>query len=146
MAFVRPARLYLRGSGLLLIALGIVHLAATPHIPDLLRKMPASGYQRAIGPTLLNHVLVGVLLLPLGYSQWLAAGELRQESKWAKQLLVVNALTVLALPILLAIFMRRPEYYRSPLFVIGVALVALVSMLTVFATWAVALQKIGGSY
>jgi hypothetical protein len=50
---------YLQTDGGLLIALGLVHLAATPHMPELLRGSPLVVYERAVGPTLLNHVLVG---------------------------------------------------------------------------------------
>ena len=68
----RMADRLLRAVGALLIILGFVHLAAAPHIPLLLRGSPRAVYQQAVGPTLLNHVLVGILLLPLGYTIWLA--------------------------------------------------------------------------
>jgi hypothetical protein len=61
----RIAVVFLRTVGCLLIALGIVHLVATPHIPGLLHGSPRAVYQQAVGPTLLNHVLVGILLFPL---------------------------------------------------------------------------------
>ena len=67
------SRRYLQAVGGLLIALGIVHLAATPHIPDLLLGSPLVVYERAVRPTLLNHVLVGILSVPLGFTTWLAA-------------------------------------------------------------------------
>ena len=69
----RLASRVLRTAGIVLVLLGVVHLAATPHIPHLLDSMPAAARQIAVGPTVLNHVLVGVLLLPLGLSTWLAA-------------------------------------------------------------------------
>jgi hypothetical protein len=65
------ARGALRVAGVVLMALGVVHLIATPHI--LLDAMPKKARDFAVGPTLLNHVLVGILLLPLGFSTWLAA-------------------------------------------------------------------------
>ena len=64
---------FLRAVGVLLIVLGVVHTIATPHIRDLLGDSSSEVYQRAVGPTLLNHVLMGILLLPLGYTTWLAA-------------------------------------------------------------------------
>jgi len=58
----------LRGSGLLLLLLGVVHLVATPHIATLIRHSASTGAaDTLIPPMLLNHVLVGLLLLPLGY-------------------------------------------------------------------------------
>jgi len=115
--------------GVLLLALGVVHLIATPHIPLLLRGSPRAVYQLAVGPTLLNHVLVGLLLLPLGYTTWLAATAGERGEAWAKHVLALNTLVVLAMPILVAVFMRRPEYYRAPLFLTGVGLVTAISLL-----------------
>ena len=87
---------FLRGTGVLLVLLGIVHLIATPHIPDLLKGMGSlAGYRMALGPALLNHVLVGVLLIPLGYSTWLAASPGSISQRWARQLLTVNAVIFL---------------------------------------------------
>ena len=72
--FFRPmARAFLRGAGVLLIVLGLAHLAATPHIPQLLSGSPPLVYNHAVGPTLLNHVLVGILLLPMGFTVFFAS-------------------------------------------------------------------------
>ena len=81
----------------LLIVLGIVHLVATPHIPGLLRGSPRAVYQKAVGPTLLNHVLVGILLFPLGYTT-LAAAEVKGGEVWAGRVLIVNTIPMLTLP------------------------------------------------
>lgn len=120
----------LRGVGGLLVALGLVHLAATPHIPALLDGTSSTLYRHAVGPTLLNHVLVGILLLPLGYTTWIAATAAARSEPWARSVLTVNAIVLLALPVSIVLFMREPEYYRAPLFVTGVVLVALLSLLT----------------
>jgi len=126
---------FLRVVGLLLIVLGLVHLAATPHIPQLLGQRSSAVYQRALGPMLLNHVLVGILLLPLGYTTWLAAAARNRSQTWARRVLVVNGIVLLTFPACIALFMRRPEFYTAPLFLAGVALVTLVSLLTVVAAW-----------
>jgi hypothetical protein len=58
----------LRGSGVLLILLGIVHLAATSHIAMLIRHSASMDTADLLTPPmLLNHILVGLLLFPLGY-------------------------------------------------------------------------------
>ena len=130
----RVAVQFLRAVGALLVILGGVHLVATPHIPLLLRGSPRAVYQRAVGPTLLNHVLVGILLLPLGYTTWLAASARERGDGWAKRVLVTNTVAVFAMPIAVAVFMRRPEYYRAPLFLTGVGLVAVIAVLMGLAT------------
>ncbi len=129
------AAVFLRAVGVLLVVLGIVHTIATPHIRDLLGDSSSEVYQRAVGPTLLNHVLMGILLLPLGYTTWLAAAAQNRNAAWARRVLMVNGIVLLTLPICLAIFMRRPEYYTAPLFLTGVILVTLISLLTIIAAW-----------
>lgn len=123
----------LRAAGALLIILGIVHLVATSLIAQLLDGAQDPVYQRAVGPALLNHVLVGILLIPLGYTTWLASSIRNRTEGWARRVLVVNGLVMLTLPISIAMFMRQPEYYHAPLFVTGVSLVAIVSLLMVGA-------------
>jgi hypothetical protein len=129
------AAVFLRAVGVLLVVLGVVHTIATPHIRDLLGDSSSEVYQRAVGPTLLNHVLMGILLLPLGYTTWLAAAAQNRNAAWARRVLMVNGIVLLTLPICLAIFMRRPEYYTAPLFLTGVILVTLISLLTIVAAW-----------
>lgn len=131
----RIAAGFLRAVGILLIVLGLVHIAATPHIPALLTGSPRTVYERAVGPSLLNHVLVGILLLPLGYTTWIAAAGHAQNEKWAKQTLIANTIVMFTLPVSIMVFMRRPEYYTTPLFLAGVGLVVIISLLMVAATW-----------
>jgi len=126
---------FLRAVGVLLIVLGLVHSAATPHIRDLLGESSSEVYQRAVGPTLLNHVLMGILLLPLGYTTWLAASAQNRNAAWARRVLVVNGIVLFTFPVSIAVFMRRPEYYTAPFFLAGVILVTLISSLTLVAAW-----------
>ncbi|MGO9126934.1 MAG: hypothetical protein ACLP6G_18865 [Terriglobales bacterium] len=129
----KAAAWVLRAVGALLFALGLVHIVATPHIPDLLRGSPTVVYERSVGPTLLNHVLAGILLLPLGYTTWLAAAAHERGEVWAIRALAANTGVVLTLPLSIVVFMRRPEYYTAPLFLAGVGLVAMISLLMVSA-------------
>ena len=126
---------FLRTVGVLLVVLGVVHTIATPHIRDLLGDSSTEVYQRAVGPTLLNHVLMGILLLPLGYTTWLAAAAQNRNAPWARRVLMVNGIVLLTLPASIAVFMRRPEYYTAPLFLTGVILVTVISLLTIVAAW-----------
>lgn len=131
----RLASGFLRASGLLMMLLGVIHLIATPHITHLLDGMTASSRAFAAGPTTLNHVLVGVLLLPLGFATWTAAAADSLAHAWAKRILTANTLAFLALPIAVLICMRQPEYYQAPLFVGAVVLTIATSLLVAFATW-----------
>jgi len=113
----------LQGSGVLLILLGIVHLAATPHIAALIRHSasPAAADQLA-PPMLLNHILVGLLLFPLGYLTVYAAPSSAAGLPWAQAIVRTTALTVATLPVTLLALMGV-RYFDAPLFVLGAALV-----------------------
>ena len=126
---------------MVLALLGAVHLFATPHIAHLLDAMPKKAREFAVGPTILNHVLVGILLLPLGASTWLAADERHLNEPWARGILICNCLAVAALPVSIVILMRGPQYYHAPLFIAGVGLTALAAATMVLATWAAVSAK-----
>lgn len=68
----------------------------------------SSVYQQAVGPTLLNRVLVGILLYLLAIP-WLAARAAEDGEAWAKRVLLVNVLVVFSLPLAVAVLMRRPS-------------------------------------
>jgi hypothetical protein len=127
---------FLRVMGALLVLLGIVHLVTTPHIPHLLDGMSTrEAYRFAWGPTMLNHVLVGILLIPLGFTTWLASSPRNVVQSWARHILIVNAIVFLTFPLSIVAFMRDPVYYDAPLFVTGVALVVILSLMMIVAAW-----------
>lgn len=132
----------LRASGAVIMLLGVVHLIATPHILHLLDDMPVGAREFAVGPTLLNHVLVGVLLLPLGLATMTAAAERNLTEPWARRVLIANALTTMALPVSILVFMRRAEYYQAPLFVGAVTLTVAAALLVAWAAWAGTASKV----
>ena len=132
---------FLRAVGVLLVILGLVHLAATPHIPLLLKGISMDVYERVVGPTLLNHVLVGILLLPLGYTTYLASAARNRSQAWARRILGVNAVVLLTLPLSIVLFMHRREYYTAPLFITGVAIVGIISLLMVVAVYALVRER-----
>src|SRR5213595_2164317 len=110
----------LRGSGLLLLLLGIVHLLATPHIATLIRHSASqSAADNLVPPMLLNHISVGLLLLPLGFLTFYAAP---YSDRWAQVIVRTTALTVATLPLTLLALMGV-RYFDAPLFVLGAALV-----------------------
>jgi hypothetical protein len=125
----------LRGSGILLILLGIVHLVATPHIATLIRHSTSTGAaDQLVPPMLLNHVLVGLLLFPLGYLTFYAAPYSAAGHAWAQVVVRASALTVATLPVtLLALVGVR--YFDAPLFVLGAALVVVASVALLVAAF-----------
>ena len=114
----------------------MVHLAATSHIPPLLNAMRTTeGYTLARGATLLNHVMTGILLLPLGVSTWLVASTVHWAERWARTVLLFNSFTMVGAPISITIFMSDPAYLRAPLFLTGVCLAAALPVARLIAVW-----------
>jgi hypothetical protein len=125
----------LRGSGVLLILLGIVHLVATPHIARLIRHFTSvEAANKLVPPMLLNHVLVGVLLLPLGWLMLYAARYSAAGVAWAQVVVRTTAVTVATLPVTLLALMGF-RYFDAPLFVLGAALVTAAAVALLFAAF-----------
>src|SRR5256885_15469031 len=99
---------------ILLLALGIFHLLATPHIALLFRHSasPASA-QWLPPPMLLNHILVGVLLIPLGYLTTYAAPHAVSGASWAQVVVRTTALSVATLPVALFALMGTRYYFAE---------------------------------
>jgi hypothetical protein len=117
---------------LLLLLLGIVHLVATPHIAALIRHSVSQGAaDNLIPPMLLNHILVGVLLLPLGFLTFYAAP---YSDRWAQVIVRTTAVTVATLPLTLLALMGV-RYFNAPLFVVGFLLVVAASVTLLVAAF-----------
>ena len=133
----------LRGSGVLLILLGIVHLVATPHIAALIRHSTSTGTaDELVPPMLLNHILVGLLLFPLGYLTFYAAPHAAAGHTWAQVIVRATALTVATLPVTLLALMGL-RYFDAPLFVLGAALVVIASATLLVAAFSRSRDKSG---
>ena len=119
----------LRGAGILLVALGLVHLVATPHIATLVRDSASPASARWLTPPmLLNHILVGVLLIPLGYLTMYAAPYAVSGASWAQVVVRTTALSVATLPVALFALMGTRYYFDAPLFVVGAAVTIIVAV------------------
>ena len=117
--------LVLRTSGILLCALGVLHLAVTPFIA---RMIAGAALPSAVDwlrpPMLLNHVVVGILLLPLGVLTTYAAPH---TASWAKVTTRVVALAVATLPPTL-VWLMGTRYFGAVPFRVATATVCLASL------------------
>ena len=117
---------------MLLLLLGVVHLVATPHIAALIRHSTSTrAADNLVPPMLLNHILVGVLLLPLGFLTFYAAS---YSDRWAQVIVRTTALTVATLPLTLLALMGV-RYFDAPLFVVGFLLVVAASVTLLLAAF-----------
>ena len=99
---------------------------------DILPRLRAANV--LVPPMLLNHVLVGVLLLPLGWLILYAARHSAARVAWAQVVVRTTAVTVATLPVILLALMGF-RYFDAPLFVLGAALVTAAAVALLFAAF-----------
>jgi hypothetical protein len=110
-----------QATGILLVLLGIIHLVATPFLVGWSsRQIHSDQAFLVIAAMRLNHVLAGILLIPLGLSTFWSGRALEQS--WALKLATLNAIVLLCLPILLVTTMPL-ESLDAPLFRLAVLVV-----------------------
>ena len=130
---------------MLLILLGIVHLAATPHIATFVRHSASPGAADQLAPPmLLNHILVGLLLFPLGFLTVYAAPSSGAGVVWAQVIVRATALTVATLPVTLLALMGV-RYFDAPLFVLGSALVVAAAATLLAAAFSRSPSRLGAT-
>ena len=130
-----PARsrtLILRIGGVMLIVLGTLHLTVTPFIASLISENATQTVAAWLTPPmLLNHVIAGILLLPLGFFIFYAAPSAAIGEPWALVVIRVSAVTVNTLPLVLFLLMGD-RYFGAPPFVAATITVC-VAALTLLA-------------
>jgi hypothetical protein len=121
----------LKFGGVMLIILGILHLAVTPFIARLISENVTEAVAAWLTPPmLLNHIIVGILLLPLGILAFYAANSAVDGESWALVVTRVSAITVAVFPIVLSILMGT-RYFGAIPFVVAtiIAWIAALSLL-----------------
>jgi signal transduction histidine kinase len=125
-----------QATGILLILLGIIHLIATPFLIGWSsRQLRSDHASLVIAAMRLNHILVGILLLPLGVSTFWSGKAIEQS--WALRLATMNAIILLCLPILLVTTMPL-ESLDAPLFRLAILVLiaaCLVQLLALAGVW-----------
>ena len=118
----------LRFGGVMLIILGILHLAVTPFIARLISENVTEAVAVWLTPPmLLNHVIVGILLLPLGMLTFYAAPSAVAGERWALIVTRVIAITVATLPLVLSILMGAGYFGATP-FVVATIIVFIAAL------------------
>jgi hypothetical protein len=132
----------LRGAGVLLVALDLLHLAVTPFILQMLQDGAVPGAADWLSPPMvLNHVVVGVLLLPIGVLVTYAAADAVAGARWALVVTRSIAVTIAALPPTLFLVMGV-RYFQAVPFRIAVFIVCLASAaLLLTAFWPGAVRR-----
>jgi hypothetical protein len=119
----------IRWLGAVLVIVAAIHLAVTPLIADFFAtQMSAGAWQVVRPPALLNHVVVGILLVPVGATLVGLGPQLRTGSTSAWRLAIVHAAAIASLPVVLVSLVPR-SLFAAPAFLVATALVTLTALI-----------------
>jgi hypothetical protein len=114
--------------GTLLLVVAAIHMLVIPSLRGVFVRVLSPGAFRFIwSPFLLNHVVVGILLVPLGLSTLYCASGIRSGQRWSWRVGVTNALTILSLPLALVMIMER-HYFSALPFLLATILITAVGL------------------
>jgi len=116
-------------TGALLLVVAAIHLAVTPVLKAAILDRTLTPQQLSIisPPFLLNHLVVGILLIPIGFITLYSAPALRLGKRWAWIINFADGLTILSLPIVLALVMPATDFQALP-FLIAAGLITTVGI------------------
>jgi hypothetical protein len=131
----RTRRAILRLGGLLLLFLGALHLAVTPFIARFIRLSAApDAVEWLLPPMLLDHVVLGILLLPLGGLVFYSARPASEGAAWALTVSRTVSVTVLTLPPILFALMGG-RYFAAQPFLLAAGTVCVASLTLLLAAF-----------
>jgi hypothetical protein len=123
----------LSAGGVLLLVVAAIHLAVTPVVRTMFSNAASTEEARFwLAPFLLNHVVVGILLIPVALSTIYAARAARTGAVWARTVALTNAFSVLLLPLAL-VAVIGPAYFRALPFLVASVLITIAGIVLVAA-------------
>jgi hypothetical protein len=120
----------------LLLIVAAIHLAVAPMLRGMFLRSAPNAARFWLAPFMLNHVVVGFLLVPIGLTTIYAGRAARHGAPWARAVALTNAVCMLALPGSLIVLMGR-EYFSAVPFLVATVLVAIACVLLLVAAVAV---------
>ncbi len=119
----------------MLIILGVLHLAVTGFIAHLITDNVSPAVSEWLkAPMILNHVVVGILLLPLGFLTYYAAPFAASGEKWARVVTRTTAVTVALLPVTLFVVMGG-RYFDALPFLAATIIVCIAALSLIVAAF-----------
>jgi hypothetical protein len=101
-------------TGSLLLIVAAIHLLVTPALKSAILDGVLTPQELRIvsPPFLLNHIVVGILFIPLGFITLYTASGIRAGERWAWVINLAIGLTILSLPVVLVLVMHAE--YSAP--------------------------------
>jgi len=102
--------------GVLLLVVAAIHLAVTPLLKRAIldRVLTQEMMPIVTPPFLLNHIVVGILLVPLGFVTLYSAEGIRAGERWAWVVSWAVAASLVCLPVALVLVMRAGPFDAVP--------------------------------
>ena len=121
------ARILMLDGVLLLVVATLYFILTDRAIKWLAYRLTPLEYSEVSPQFVLNHIAVGILLIPLALTTFYCAWGVRKGQHWSRVVSVINGLSVLSLPAVLSWFMG-PQYYGSIFFLLASLLIILVGI------------------
>jgi uncharacterized membrane protein YraQ (UPF0718 family) len=125
----------LTAQGGLLIVVAVIHLAMTGEIASIVaRNTSPKAFAFLWPPYAVDHIAVGILLLPIGVTTMLCASGVAQGEARARPIALVNAIAVLCLPIAVGIAVPQARLITAPAFLVSTVVLGVTGL---WMLWAV---------
>ena len=121
------ARILMLDGVLLLVVATLYFILTDRAIKWLAYRLTPLEYSEISPQFVLNHIAVGILLIPLALTTFYCAWGVRKGQHWSRVVSVINGLSVLSLPAVLSWFMGA-QYYGSIFFLLASLLIILVGI------------------
>ena len=114
--------------GILLLAVATLYFALTNlAIKWLAFKLTPAEYTEVAPQFLMNHIAVGILLVPLALTTFSCAWGVKKGLQWSRIVSSINGISILALPVVLSWFMGA-QYYGSIIFLLATLLIVIIGI------------------
>ena len=121
------ARILMLDGVVLLVVATLYFILTDRAIKWLAYRLTPLEYSEISPQFVLNHIAVGILLIPLALTTFYCAWGVRKGQHWSRVVSVINGLSVLSLPAVLSWFMGA-QYYGSIFFLLASLLIILVGI------------------
>ncbi len=112
---------------LLLVVAALYFVLARMAITWLEYKLSPTQYTEVAPQFLMNHIAVGILLIPFALTTFTCAWAVKKGFHWSRVVSGANGISILALPVIFSWFMGA-RYYSSIMFLLATLLLGVIGI------------------
>ena len=114
--------------GVLLLVVAVLYFVLTGLATKWLTyKLTPDEYSEVAPQYLVNHIAIGILIIPLALTTLYASWGVQKGQQWSRIVSVINGVSVLLLPVILSWFMGT-QYYGSIVFLLATVLIVVIGI------------------